>query len=71
MAAKDEWKAQLRCPLCGKAGTASISEDDRYIRGDPHLRVNSVPEGFLVIPGGSSSLDTRILCGTCKVSAWS
>jgi hypothetical protein len=70
MTARDKWKAQLLCPKCGKTGIAEISEDDGYIHGDPRRRIDGVPEGFIVVPGGSSSLDTDIHCDTCKISAW-
>jgi hypothetical protein len=35
MTARDQWKALLKCPHCGKTGIAEISEDDGYIQGDP------------------------------------
>jgi predicted RNA-binding Zn-ribbon protein involved in translation (DUF1610 family) len=41
---KDEWNERLRCPKCGKAGTASLSQDN----GDtPSIQL--VPAGFKIV----------------------
>ena len=40
----DEWNESLRCPICGKTGKASLSQDN-----DDAPTVQSVPDGFKVV----------------------
>ena len=57
---KDEWNESLRCPICGKTGRASLSQDN----GDaPSIQV--VPAGFKVVdtPHGPD-----FICGACDVA---
>jgi hypothetical protein len=57
---KDEWNERLRCPVCGKAGLASVAQDD----GSETVSVQSVPDGFKVV--GTRSVPT-FHCGSCDV----
>jgi hypothetical protein len=41
----DEWNERLQCPLCGKIGVASLSQNNR----DDTLTVHSVSDGFKVV----------------------
>jgi hypothetical protein len=41
----DEWNERLQCPLCGKIGVASLSQNNR----DDTPAVHSVSDGFKVV----------------------
>lgn len=67
MAARDRWTRDLKCPDCGVAGTAEISEEDHpWVRGDIGRTVDLCPPGFAVIEGKTHSTQTQIVCATCK-----
>jgi hypothetical protein len=57
---KDEWNERLRCPTCGKAGMASLSQDDET----DISTVDSVPDGFKVVVGQNGP---DFECTTCNV----
>jgi len=48
MSSRDEFKAELRCPVCGREGVAKLSELDgySYAFGDKSTSVDSLTEGF-------------------------
>jgi len=47
MSARDRWDIQLKCPICGKTGTADVSQADGWaFERDSSTRVDSVPDGF-------------------------
>jgi hypothetical protein len=60
MAMIDKWYEILRCPICGKTGEASLSQDN-----DDAPTVESVPDGFKVVAtqGGPD-----FQCTTCNVA---
>jgi NMD protein affecting ribosome stability and mRNA decay len=58
---KDEWNERLRCPICGKAGMASLCQDE----DSETLIVQSVPSGFKVV-GDEYGPDFH--CTTCNVA---
>jgi hypothetical protein len=56
----DERNERLRCPICGKTGTASLFQDD-----DSDMpTVHSVPDGFEVI---ADRYGPGFQCTTCNV----
>jgi hypothetical protein len=57
--ARDSWVEYLRCPRCRKIGVALVSTADEY---SWDVQVNSVPEGFKVIPVGDVS---NFYCSSC------
>ena len=66
-----QWTTELICPTCKKTGIANISEEnDNGARDDPLRTVNSVTDGFRVVPGEAHSLDTAIFCAACNVCVW-
>lgn len=73
MTARDRFTAYLKCPKCGRAGAARLSELDGYSfafgKGN-RTDVDFLPEGFKIVDG-SSSLTSGIdlHCETCGVSA--
>ena len=47
MTARDRWERELKCPVCGKTGTARISEADGWeFQNDQSTRVDFTPDGF-------------------------
>jgi hypothetical protein len=57
----DEWNEKLRCPNCGKTGTASLSQSD-----DTNMAtVHSVPDGFKVV---ATSYAPNFHCASCNVA---
>ena len=57
---KDEWNERLRCPACGKTGTAGLAQGD----GGETPAVQSVPDGFKVI---GTRFGPKFHCGSCDV----
>ena len=57
---KDEWNESLRCPICGKIGKASLSQDN-----DDAPAVQSVPDGFKIV---AKQHGTDFQCTTCDVA---
>ena len=57
---KDEWNESLRCPICGKTGRASLSQDN----GDAPS-VLSVPDGFKIV---ATQYGPNFQCTTCDVA---
>jgi hypothetical protein len=57
----DEWDEDLRCPACGKTGTASLS----HAKGDQAPTVKNVSDGFKVI---STDYGPDFHCGTCNIA---
>src|SRR5215211_3016396 len=43
-AMKDQWNETVRCPVCGKTGRASLSQDN-----DDTPIIQLVPDGFKVV----------------------
>ena len=57
---KDEWNERLRCPKCGKSGTASLSQDN----GDtPSIQL--VPDGFKIV---DTEHGPDFRCADCDVA---
>lgn len=48
MAKRDRFKAELRCPECGREGVAHLSEEDgyNYMRGNKATSVDGLTDGF-------------------------
>jgi hypothetical protein len=57
----DAWNEQLRCPNCGKTGTASLSQGDRA----DTPTVQGISEGFKVV---QTDYGPNFRCETCNVS---
>ena len=45
----DSWAITLRCPHCGRAGTAIVSEVDS-VGKEARLRIGGLSSGFVVVP---------------------
>jgi hypothetical protein len=61
MASIDEWDEKLRCPSCGKTGTARLSQAN----GDNMPTVLSIPDGFKVV---LTEYGPNFRCGTCDIA---
>ena len=72
MTARDEYKANLRCPGCGRTGVAELSELDgySYVFGSQSTRVESLPEGFKKVASTDQIGGVDLFCAQCNVSAW-
>lgn len=47
MTARDRWTQTLKCPVCGKTGTADVSQADGWeFERDQSTRVDHTPDGF-------------------------
>jgi len=47
MTARDRWETELRCPVCGKTGTAELSQAEGWaFERDQSTRVDYTPDGF-------------------------
>jgi len=57
---KDQWKETLRCPICGKTGMASLSQDN-----SDTPTIDLVPDGFKVV---STKHGPNFNCGSCDVA---
>jgi hypothetical protein len=58
----DEWNEKLRCPKCGKTGTASLSQGDDA----DTATVRNVPDGFKVV---ATLHGPDFRCRICNVAA--
>lgn len=56
----DKWDERLRCPQCGRTGTASLS----HFKGVDRPTVNSVTDGFRVV---QTEFGPDFHCATCNV----
>ena len=54
----DRWTEKLRCPHCGKTGTARLSQVDGW-----SVHIDSVPEGFIVVGPDRGS---NFYCASCN-----
>jgi hypothetical protein len=62
MAKTDQWDERLRCPNCGRTGTAALRhQGDR----DPTPTVLSVPDGFKVV---QTEFRPDFHCATCNIA---
>jgi DNA-directed RNA polymerase subunit M/transcription elongation factor TFIIS len=68
MTAKDRYSIELKCPSCGIAGEANLSEND-YRNTPPETHVVSLSTGFSVRREGGTLSTTEILCSKCGVVA--
>lgn len=59
MIGRDHWVETLRCPQCGKTGSAELSTADGQSWA---VRVESIPEGFKVVEAETGS---NFYCGFC------
>ena len=57
---KDEWNESLRCPICGRTGKASLSQDD-----DDAPTIQMVPGGFKIV---DTEHGPDFFCLTCDVA---
>jgi hypothetical protein len=57
--ATDDWTEKLRCPKCGKTGTAKLSQI-----GDVIPTVQSVSDGFKVV---TTQYGPEFHCMSCSV----
>jgi hypothetical protein len=56
----DQWDEKLRCPVCEKTGTASLSQG----KGDDMPTVQRIPDGFKVV---ATQYGPDFHCDTCNV----
>ena len=68
MTALDTWAITLRCPHCGRAGTATVSEDGSDGQAEPRLRIVALSSGFVVVELRRGA-EQDIRCSTCNSSA--
>ncbi|MDX7952886.1 hypothetical protein P7D22_17105 [Lichenihabitans sp. Uapishka_5] len=59
----------LRCPRCGRAGTALASEIDELDQDNIVFRVEALSPGFRETRQGRSLGDTSIVCIDCNIAA--
>ncbi len=69
--ARDRYKGKLKCKDCGKKGVASIVENDgwSFMRARDR-RVDSVPEGFVVIDHGRDHGTETVIDCICGGNAY-
>lgn len=59
MIVRDRWVENLRCPQCGRTGSAELSTADSQSWA---VQVDRIPEGFKVIKSENSS---NFYCDFC------
>ena len=57
---RDQWYENLRCPICGKTGKASLSQDD-----DATPTIQLVPDGFKIV---GTKYGPNFHCEMCDVA---
>lgn len=71
MASRDRFEIKLKCPECGKEGTAKAEEADgiRYSKGDKTTFIKALPTGFKEVARPSKMGSVDIECEEHRVSA--
>jgi hypothetical protein len=71
MGSREEYTAALKCPKCGRAGKAEMSDRKSYkIEPDYGTTVDRVPEGFEIIQTATEPYAKYdVICADCRVSA--
>jgi len=71
VSARDVFNVPLKCPNCGKSGTARFSEADgyAYLNGDRETSVSHLPEGFKVVNEQGPYGSVRVHCADCDLAA--
>ena len=68
MTSRDSFSVRLKCPSCGKVGTAKLSKPDGYsYLHDRAKKVDFLAEGFHVVSGDGG--DISLYCSRCNVPA--
>ena len=63
MAVEESWSKDLRCPLCGLAGTAQLSHpDESASRYETKTIIDECPKGFEVREDEDDSNIFRFFC---------
>ena len=67
MARRQLFTSDLKCPVCGKQGTAKWQEDETPLehRGDLRRKLVSVSRGFYIEVGHNKYDEPRIFCSRC------
>lgn len=60
---KDEWDERLRCPVCSKAGMASLCQEE----DSETPTVQCVPSGFKIV---ANDYGPNFVCETCNVAVY-
>lgn len=68
MTAKDRYTETLKCPKCGRTGTAALWEHDGRSY-DGKTRVTSLPDGFTAQQSNVAVGGLEIWCALCGVDA--
>ena len=68
-AQRDSYRLDLRCPQCGKTGTAAVSEEDYPFTQNRHFSLDSLTPGFRAENVGNDVTKMKIICSDCDVSA--
>ncbi len=69
MSARDHFTMKLKCPKCGHAGIAEVSEDDYPFMKSPHFRIDELPAGFVVTKMADTMNGTIVSCAKCGAPA--
>jgi hypothetical protein len=67
MAARDRWTLDLKCPKCGGAGVAKVSENDHPYMRDPGFNVDELPPGFALRRCSNYRHETQVECKCGRV----
>src|ERR1700704_4376361 len=63
MAERESWTVDLRCPTCGTAGEAVVSQDEHpFMQAAGTLRVDRIPDDFRVRKLGDRMRTTEFGC---------
>jgi hypothetical protein len=68
-AQRDSYRVDLKCPSCGRLGTAVVSEEDYPFTDNRRFSVDDVTLGFRVQNAGGAVSEMEIDCSECNVSA--
>jgi hypothetical protein len=64
MTTRDEWTEKLQCPVCGRTGSAELSQANgqAFHDGDQAVRVDHVSEGFKAV---QFEYGSNFYCSSC------
>lgn len=68
MSSREQFSVELRCPVCGKTGTAHWSEWERPTKYSGLGRqIEDITKGFVVVPAATSRSQPSVRCAKCDI----
>ncbi|MHB9072304.1 MAG: hypothetical protein ACYC6G_02140 [Desulfobaccales bacterium] len=67
MGRREKFSSHVKCPKCGKEGTAAWEENENPVHGKLNTILESLSEGFHPGPGKDMYGYAQIICDKCNI----